>query len=366
LPPIFNIPFFSSIAQFASGMDITAAQLAHLLNGTLEGDPTATVRQPARIEEAQQGDFAFLDNPKYESYAYATKASILLVNKTFQPAQPIAATLVRVDDVRSSLAFLLEKFNDIVSPNGAPAQIDEKASVHPDVQIGTQSAIGAFTVVEAGAIIGDNCTIYPQVFLGRNVHIGNNCKIYPGVRIHHNCVVGDNCVLHANAVIGADGFGFAPQEDKSWKKVPHVGNVVLENNVEIGANACIDRAALGSTVLHSGVKIDNLVHIAHNVEVGKNSVMAAQVGVAGSTKIGENVQLGGQTGIAGHLTIADGTRVQAQSGIASSIREPNQALFGAPAIDYNDYVRAYVVFKNLPELQKKVRALEKMLKALQG
>ncbi len=346
-------------------MDITAAQLAHLLNGTLEGNPDATVRQPARIEEAREGDFAFLDNPRYESYAYSTKASILLVNKTFQPTQAIRATLIRVDDVRSSLAFLLERFNDIVSPNGAPAQVADNASVHPDVQIGVQTAIGAFTVVEAGASIGESCTIYPQVFIGRNVRIGNNCKVYPGVRIHHNCIIGDNCVLHANAVIGADGFGFAPQEDKSWKKVPHVGNVILENNVEVGANACIDRAALGSTVLREGVKIDNLVHIAHNVEVGKNSVMAAQVGVAGSTKIGENVQLGGQTGIAGHLTIADGTRVQAQSGIASSVKEPNQALFGAPAIDYNDYVRAYVVFKNLPDLQKKVRALERMLKEMQ-
>ncbi len=347
-------------------MDITAAQLATLLKGTLEGDPNATVRQPARIEEAQAGDFAFLDNPKYESYAYTTKASILMVNKSFQPVQLVSATLIRVDDVRSSLASLLEIFNDIVSPNGIPPQIDGLASVHASAQVGAQSAVGAFCVVEAGAMIGDNCTIYPQVFIGRNVRIGNNCKIYPGVRVLHNCIIGDNCVLHPNAVIGADGFGFAPQQDNSWKKVPHVGNVILENRVEIGANACIDRAALGSTILREGVKIDNLVHIAHNVEVGKNSVMAAQVGVAGSTKIGENVQLGGQTGIAGHLTIADGTKVQAQSGIASSVREPNQALFGAPAIDYNDFVRAYVVFKNLPDLQKKVRAMERMLKEMRG
>ena len=345
-------------------MEITAAQLAQILNGTLDGDPNATVRQPARIEEAGEGDFAFLDNPKYESYAYSTKASILLVSNTFKPAKPVNATLIRVEDVRSSLAFLLERFNDIVSPNGAPAQVSENASVHPDVQVGNQTAVGAFTVIEAGAAIGENCTIYPQVFIGRNVRIGNNCKIYPGVRIHHNCVIGDHCVLHANAVIGADGFGFAPQEDKSWKKVPHVGNVVLENFVEVGANACIDRAALGSTILRQGVKIDNLVHIAHSVEVGKNSVMAAQVGEAGSTRIGENVQLGGQTGVAGHLNIADGTRVQAQSGIGSSIKKPNQALFGSPAIDYNEYVRAYVVFKNLPELQKKVRTLERILEEM--
>jgi len=347
-------------------MDITAAQLTQLLEGILEGNPDAVVRQPARIEEAREGDLAFLDNPKYESFAYTTKASILLVNKAFRPVQPVAATLIRVDDVRSSLAFLLEKFSDLLNPNGAVPQVSEHALVYPDVQIGLKTAVGAFAVVESGTSIGENCTIYPQVFIGRNVQIGNNCKLFPGVRIHHSCVIGDNCTLHANAVIGADGFGFAPQADNSWKKVPHVGNVVLENNVEIGANTCIDRAALGSTILHEGVKIDNLVHIAHNVEVGKNSVMAAQVGVAGSTKIGENVQLGGQTGISGHITIADGTRVQAQSGIASSVKEPNQALFGAPAIDYNDFIRAYVVFKNLPDLQKKVRELEKKLKELDG
>ncbi|MCC6461352.1 MAG: UDP-3-O-(3-hydroxymyristoyl)glucosamine N-acyltransferase [Saprospiraceae bacterium] len=346
-------------------MDITAAQLAHLLNGTLEGLPEACVRQPARIEEAGEGDLAFLDNPRYEAFAYTTKATVLLVNKSFQPTQPIQATLIRVDDVRSSLAFLLEKFNDILNPNGAAPQVAEQALVHPEATVGPKTSVGAFTVVEAGAVLGEHCTIYPQVYIGRNVRIGNHCKLFPGVRIHQNCVIGDNCILHANAVIGADGFGFAPQEDNSWKKVPHVGNVVLENNVEIGANACIDRAALGSTILHDGVKIDNLVHIAHNVEVGRNSVMAAQVGVAGSTKIGENVQLGGQTGVSGHLFIADGTRVQAQSGIASSVKEPNQALFGAPAIDYNDYVRAYVVFKNLPELQRKVRALEKKIKELE-
>ena len=345
-------------------MDITAAQLAHLLNATLEGNPDARVRQPARIEEAGEGDFAFLDNPRYEPYAYTTNASILLVNKSFQPTHPVSATLIRVDDVRSSLAHLLEIFADLVNPNGTTPQISEQALVHTDAQIGMKTSVGAFTVVEAKVVIGDGCTIYPQVFIGHDVRIGNNCKVFPGVRIHHGCVIGDNCILHANAVIGADGFGFAPQEDKSWKKVPHLGNVVLENNVEIGANTCIDRAALGSTILHTGVKIDNLVHIAHNVEVGKNSVMAAQVGVAGSTKIGENVQLGGQTGISGHITIADGTRVQAQSGIASTVKEPNQALFGAPAIDYNDYVRAYVVFKNLPDLQKKIREIEKKLKDL--
>ncbi|MBU6342606.1 MAG: UDP-3-O-(3-hydroxymyristoyl)glucosamine N-acyltransferase [Bacteroidetes bacterium] len=345
-------------------MKITAAQLAHMLSGILEGDPNASVQRPARIEEAQEGDFAFLDNPRYESYAYTTNASVLLVAKTFQPVQPIAATLIKVDDVRSSLALLLQKF-DPASQESATI-VSEKASVHPAANLGIGTSIGAFAVIEEGAVIGQNCVIYPQVFIGRNVHIGDNCRIYPGVRIHYDCRIGNNCTIHANAVIGSDGFGFAPQEDKTWKKVPQVGNVVLENEVEVGANTCIDRASLGSTLIHSGAKIDNLVHIAHNVEIGANTVMAAQVGIAGSTKIGDYCLLGGQTGIAGHLVLADGTRTQAQSGIGSSVKEPGKALFGAPAFDYNDYVRAYVVFKQLPDLQKQVRALEKKLKELEG
>jgi UDP-3-O-[3-hydroxymyristoyl] glucosamine N-acyltransferase len=343
-------------------MKITAAQLAQLLNGTLEGDPDASVSRPARIEEAMEGDFAFLDNQRYEPFAYTTGASVLLVHRSFIPEQPVKATLIRVDDVRSSLALLLQQFDLANQTNGSA--ISEQASVHKQARIGLGTSIGAFAVIEEGAQIGSNCVIYPQVFIGRNVRIGNNARIYPGVRIQYDCIIGDNCTIHANAVIGADGFGFAPQEDKTWKKVPQVGNVVIENDVEIGANTCIDRAALGSTVIRDGVKIDNLVHIAHNVEIGRNTVMAAQVGIAGSTKIGDNCQLGGQTGVAGHLIIADGTLTQAQSGIGSSVKEPGKALFGAPAIDYNNYVRSYVVFKQLPDLLKKVRDLEHKLKEL--
>ncbi|MCS6928669.1 MAG: UDP-3-O-(3-hydroxymyristoyl)glucosamine N-acyltransferase [Saprospiraceae bacterium] len=342
-------------------MHLTAAQLAHLLGGRLEGDPNAIVRQPARIEEAQEGDFAFLDNPKYEPFAYTTRASVLLVSKQFTPTQPVSATLIRVDDVRSSLALLLEKFHDFLSANGIVPNVDEHAWVHTDARIGTHTYVGPFAIVEAGAVVGEHCIIHPQVYIGRNARIGDHCVIYPGVRILHHCVIGNRCTIYPNAVIGSDGFGFAPQEDGSWKRIPHVGNVVLEDDVEIGANTCIDRAALGSTLIRAGVKIDNLVHIAHNVEVGRNTAMAAQVGIAGSAKIGENVQLGGQVGIAGHLTIADGTRVQAQSGVASSVKKTNQALFGSPAIDYNDYLRAYIIFKKLPELQRKVDRLERML-----
>jgi UDP-3-O-[3-hydroxymyristoyl] glucosamine N-acyltransferase len=336
-------------------MKVTAAQLAQLLEGSLEGDPTVTVSRPARIEEAREGDLAFLDNPRYEHYAYSTEASVLLVHASFAPTQAVKATMIRVPDVRSSLAILLQKFQD---GQKSEAHIAENASIHPEAQIGAGSSIGDFTVIQAGATIGENTNIHPQVFIGANVRIGSNCVLFPGVRIHHDCIIGDNCVLHSNAVIGTDGFGYAPQDDRSWKKVPQVGNVVLEDDVEIGANTCIDRAALGSTVIHKGAKLDNLIHIAHNVEIGQHTVMAAQVGIAGSTKIGKNCQLGGQAGVSGHISIADGTRVQAQSGISSSVKKTNTALFGSPAIDYNDYVRAYVVFKQLPELQKKLRALE--------
>lgn len=344
-------------------MKVTAAQLAQLLQGTLEGDPDASVSRPARIEEAGEGDFAFLDNPRYESYAYSTQASVLLVHTSFQPAQPVKPTLIRVEDVRGSLAILLEAFNP-THQNGSA--ISEQAYVHQQARVGVGSSVGAFAVLEEGAVIGNNCIIYPQVYIGRKARIGDGTVVYPGARIHYDCTIGKNCVIHANAVIGSDGFGFVPQGNNSWKKLPHVGNVIIEDDVEIGSCVCIDRASMGSTIIHSGVKVDNLVHIAHNVEVGKNTVMAAQVGIAGSTKIGEGVQLGGQTGIAGHLTIADGTRTQAQSGLGSSVKEPGKALFGAPAIDYNDFVRAYVVFKQLPELQKQVRELEKKLKELKG
>lgn len=342
-------------------MTVTAAQLAQLVHGTLEGDPEATVRRPARIEEAVDGDFAFLDNPRYESFAYSTQASVLMVHEDFAPAQAVKPTLLRVKDVRSSLAFLLGMFG---SNGTADKGISEKALVHARAKVGAGATIGEFTVIEEGAQIGPDCLIYPQVFIGKNARIGAGSILYPGVRVHYDCEIGENCILHANAVIGADGFGFAPQPDKTWKKVPQVGNVVLENNVEIGACTCIDRAALGSTLVRAGAKIDNLVHVAHNVEVGQNTVIAAQAGVAGSSKIGENVQLGGQVGIAGHISIADGTRLQAQSGVASSIKEPGTALFGSPAFAYTEFIRSHVVFKNLPALEKRVRELERRLEEM--
>ncbi|MCW5922761.1 MAG: UDP-3-O-(3-hydroxymyristoyl)glucosamine N-acyltransferase [Saprospiraceae bacterium] len=345
-------------------MKVTAAQLAQLLEGSLEGDPNVTVSRPARIEQAGEGDIAFLDNAKYESFAYTTQASILLVHKSFLPAQKVKPTLIRVDDVRSSLALLLHKFDVDAQPNGA--SVSEQASVHKSAKIGIGTSVGAFAVIEEGAVIGNNCIIYPQVFIGRNARIGDGCRLFPGVRVHFDCVIGEQCTLHANAVVGADGFGFALQEDGSWKKVPHVGNVVLEKDVEIGACTCIDRAAIGSTVIHQGAKLDNLIHIAHNAEIGYHTALAAQVGVAGSTRIGDHCQVGGQVGFAGHLTIANGTRIQAQSGLGSSVEKPNTALFGSPAIGYKDFIRSHVVFKHLPALQRKVLELEKKVKDLEG
>ena len=345
-------------------MTFTAAQIAHLLGATLEGDPGATVTRPAPIEVASDGDFAFLDNARYEGYAYTTQASILLVNTSLQLAHPVKPTLLRVDDVRSSLALLLEEFEARSRSNGTA--VAKNASIHPTAKVGIGTSIGAFAVIEEGAVLGNHCIVYPQVFVGRNARIGDGTTLYPGVRVHFDCVVGKDCVLHANAVIGADGFGFAVQPDKTWKKVPQVGNVVLEDGVEVGACTCIDRASLGSTIIHSGAKLDNLIHIAHNVEVGKNAALAAQVGVAGSTRLGESVQVGGQVGFAGHISIAEGTRIQAQSGLAGNVTEPNSALFGSPAIGYRDFIRAHVVFKQLPDLQKKVLELEKRVRELMG
>ncbi len=346
-------------------MKVTAAQIAHLIGGTVEGNPDANVSRPARIEAATEGEFAFLDNPRYESYVYSTEASIVLVSAAFQAAHPIKATLIRVEDVRTALALLLHEFDD-ANQAAAATNISARASVHPTAKIGLGVSIGDFTVIEEGAIIGNNTTIYPQVFIGRNVRIGENSRLYPGVRVHFDCTIGDQCIIHANAVIGADGFGFAPQEDKTWKKVPQVGNVIIENQVEIGACTCIDRAALGSTTIRAGAKLDNLIHVAHNVEVGQNTALAAQVGIAGSTRLGQNCQIGGQAGFAGHITIADGTRIQAQSGLASSIEQPGTALFGSPAIGYKDFIRSHIVFKQLPELQRQVTALEKKIALLQS
>ncbi len=342
-------------------MQISAENLATLLNGTIEGDPKVSVSAPAKIEEATTGTIAFLANPKYEPFAYTTGASILLVGTDFLPDKKVAATMIRVENVRDSVAFLLQKFSENEVSAG---EISSLSFIHPTAKIGAGVGISEFSVIESGVEIGEGAIVAAQVFLGKNVKIGAKTMLFPGVRILFDCEVGENCTIHAGAIIGSDGFGFAPQADGSWKKVPQVGNVVIENEVEIGANCTIDRAVMGSTRIRRGAKIDNLVQIAHNVEVGENTVIAAQTGIAGSTKIGAGVQMGGQVGVVGHISIADGVKIQAQSGIAGAVKEPGAALFGSPAIGYSDYLRSYAVFKKLPEMARKIAELERELAKL--
>lgn len=342
-------------------MQITAQQINDLLQGTLEGDTKTIVRRPAKIEEAQPGDICFIANSKYEHYAYTTKASVLLVSRDFQPEQPIKATLIRVDDVYSSVSLLLEKFGHQIRQHTG---VDKQAFVHEKATLHDGVSVGAFSYISEGADIGKNTTIYPQVFIGKQVSVGQNVILYPGVRIYADCVIGDNTIIHSNTIIGSDGFGFAPQEDGTFKKIPQIGNVIVGRKVEIGANTVVDRATMGSTVIRDGVKLDNLIQIAHNVEIGENTVIAAQAGIAGSTKMGKNCMIGGQTGFVGHITVADGSKVQAQSGVARSLKKPNAAWHGSPAFDYAQFMRSQVVFKNLPDLAKKVNELEKMIAEL--
>ena len=343
-------------------MQLSAKILSKLLNGIVEGDPDVQVSGPSRIEQGIPGTISFLGNLKYEQYIYTSAASIIIVDKSFQPKQPVPMTLIRVDDVYGAIALLLEQFGQSMSLKQG---IAEDAIIGERVSIGDSTSIGSQCYISEQVTIGDNCKIYPQVFIGNDVKIGSGTILYPGVRIMHGCNIGANCVIHSNAVIGSDGFGFAPQPDGSYKKIPQSGGVLIEDHVEIGANTCVDRGSMGTTTIRAGVKLDNLIHVAHNVEIGTNTVMAAQVGIAGSTKIGEVCQIGGQVGFAGHVSIADGTMIQAQSGIASNINEPGSKLFGSPAINYNNYIKSYAVFKNLPNLYRHIHQLEKKLNDLE-
>ncbi|MCB0546513.1 MAG: UDP-3-O-(3-hydroxymyristoyl)glucosamine N-acyltransferase [Phaeodactylibacter sp.] len=339
-------------------MQLSARELAHFLDGTVEGDPDIKVSRPSKIEEGGTGTISFLGNPKYEEYAYTTTASILLVSRSFEARQPVSATLIRVDDVYGAIAKLLEKFG---SNNHEPPVISQQAFIHDSATVSDNVSIGPFTVVDAGAQIGQGCRIKAQVFIGKGVKLGNNVTLYPGVRVLDNCEVGNNCIIHANVVIGSDGFGFAPQPDGTYRKIAHVGRVVIEDDVEIGANTAIDRATMGATYIRKGAKLDNLIQVGHNVEIGENTVIAAQAGIAGSTRIGKSCRIGGQVGFVGHIEVADGTQIQAQSGVASAIEKPNQALFGSPAIDYKNYIRSYAVFKKLPELYRRISGLERQI-----
>ena len=339
-------------------MEFSAQTIAEFLKGEIVGDPDATVHGVAKIEEATAGTLSFLSNPKYHDFAYTTQATILIVNRDFEPTKKIHATLIRVDDAYQALAALLQ-FQESMKP--------QKVGIHERSVIEDSTVYGEAIYVGACAYIGENCKlgnhvkIYPQAYIGDRVEIGDHTVIYPGVKIYHECRIGSHCVIHAGAVIGSDGFGFAPDTENLYNKVPQVGNVVIADRVEVGANTTIDRATMGSTIIHRGAKLDNLIQIAHNVEVGENTVMAAQTGIAGSTKIGKNCMFGGQVGITGHVKIADGVKAAAQSGIASGIKEEGMVVMGAPAYGLKDYNRSYVYFRKLPGLVSRLEALEKTM-----
>lgn len=343
-------------------MQIAAKEIAQFLGGELEGDEEALVSRPGKIEEGGEGTITFLANPKYEAHAFEVFSTVLLAQHDFRPGRKVKAkAIIRVADVYDAVRRLLEHFGGQADSSG---EISEGAFVHESAVLGNKVSVGVFAVVEARVTVGEGSIIHPQVFLGQNVKIGKGCVLYPGVKIYHDCEIGDHCTLHANVVIGGDGFGFAPQEDGSYRKIPQVGNVVIEDEVEIGANTTIDRATMGSTIIRRGVKLDNLVMVAHNVEMGEHTVVAAQAGFAGSSKVGKHCRIGGQAGFVGHIEIANGTQVQAQSGMAAEVKEENQAFYGSPAMPYRDYLRSYAVFKKLPDLYRKINELEKKIKTV--
>ncbi|MFZ1306344.1 MAG: UDP-3-O-(3-hydroxymyristoyl)glucosamine N-acyltransferase [Ferruginibacter sp.] len=343
-------------------MQFTAAQIAMMINGKVEGNADTAVASFGKIEEAQNGQLAFLANPKYEEFLYTTKASIIIVNNAQELKQPIDATLIKVPDAYLAFATLLDKYQQIQRQQ--LTGIQQPSFVHATAKIGENVYIGAFAYIGENVIVSDGAKIYPNAYLGNNVTIGKDTVINPGATVYHDCIVGKSVIIHAGAVIGSDGFGFAPETDGSFKKIPQIGNVIIEDYVEIGANTTIDRATIGSTLIKSGAKLDNLLQIAHNVEVGNNTAIAALTGVSGSTKIGKNVIIGGQAGLAGHLQIADGTKINGKSGVSKSIKTPNTSVTGTPAIDYAASMRSQAVARNLPALEKKVIELEKMLKEL--
>lgn len=342
-------------------MDYTASQIASFVSGTIEGDPNVLINTFAKIEEGSQGALTFLSNEKYTHYLYTTKASAVLVKRDFKPEQAVSATLIRVDNPYDALARLLqwsEQFKE--KSNG----IDKDTFIDPSAELGHDVYVGHFSCIGAKTKVGDNTKIHPQVYLGKQVQIGKNCVLYPGVKVFDDCIIGDNCILQAGVVIGGDGFGFAPQPDGSYTKIPQIGNVVIENDVEICANTTVDRATMGSTLIKKGVKLDNLIMVAHNVEIGENTVIAAQTGIAGSSKIGGNCMFGGQVGITGHINIPDGTILSAQTGVISSVKTNQHPLLGSPAIPSKEFLRSYTLFRRLPELVSELRATRKELEAL--
>jgi len=343
-------------------MEFSAKQIAELLQGTVEGDENVCVNQLAKIEEGHTGALSFLANPKYEAYIYSTLSSICIVNHSFRPSQslPQSLTLIRVDDAYGSFARLLELYAQFQKKQ---ATVEQPSFVHPTAQVGENCYIGAFVYLGANVVIGKNCTIYPGTHIGDFSRIGEDTTLFSGVQIYDNMHIGKRCIIHSGTVIGSDGFGFAPDEQGVYSKVPQIGNVVISDDVEIGSNCTIDRATMGSTRIGRGVKIDNLCQIAHNVEIGDHTAIASQAGIAGSAKLGKHIMVGGQTGINGHLTVVDHTKIVAQSGIPSSVKSA-ETLMGSPAIPLNDFKRSYIGFRRLPELADEIRALRKELNEL--
>lgn len=342
-------------------MEFSASQIAQLLGGVIEGNELVTVSNLSKIEEGVIGTLSFLANPKYTNHIYDTNASIVIVNKSLVLERPIKSTctLIRVDDSYASFAKLLEMYNQV---KGEKTGIEDPSFISKSATIGTDCYVGAFAYIGNNVKVGNNTKIYPHVYVGDNCVIGDNTTLFSGVKIYHECKIGSSVVVHASTVIGSDGFGFAPQDGKEFAKVPQIGNVVIEDNVEIGSNCSIDRATLGSTILRKGVKLDNLVQIAHNVEIGDNTVIAGLSGVAGSTKVGKNCMIAAQVGIVGHIKIADGVKIAGQAGVGAAIEKENEIVQGSPAFSLGDFRRSYVLFRNLPKLNDRIKDIENKLK----
>ena len=343
-------------------MTYSASQIAAFVNGTVQGDPDITIISFGKIEEAGADQLTFLANPKYEEYLYTTRAGVIILNESYILKKPVTATLIKVADPYSAFAILLEKYQQMVTQE--MQGIQQPSYIASSATYGENVFIGAFAYIGENVKIGNNTKIFPNAYIGDNVKIGDNTILHPGIKIYNDCVIGSHVIIHAGSVIGSDGFGFAPQSDGSYKKVPQIGNVIIEDYVEIGANAAIDRATIGSTIIRSGAKLDNLVQIAHNVEIGNSTVIAAQTGISGSTKIGNKVMIGGQVGIVGHISIDEGSKINAQSGVSKSIKTPGAALTGSPAYDYTSSLRSQAIFRNLPEMEKRLKELEGLVKQL--
>ena len=339
-------------------MKFKAQAIADMIGGEIVGKPDVEVHTLSRIEEGEAGSLTFLANPKYTPFIYQTRASVVIVSRTFEPEQALECTLIKVSDPYTAFAALLEQYNHLRQERKG---IPPLAFIHPEATVSEEAYVGEFVYIGAGAEVAKGAILYPQVYIGENAKVGSESTLYPGVKVYAECIIGVHCTLHAGVVIGADGFGFAPQEDQQYRKVAQIGNVIIEDFVEIGANTTIDRATLGSTIIRKGVKLDNLIQVAHNVDIGENTVIAAQTGIAGSTRIGKNCMFAGQVGIIGHIEIADGVKIAAQSGISGGIRKENAIVMGSPAYDHSLYRKSYIYFRKLPDIVQRIEELEAKL-----